>query len=165
MDPAVQQFEREHEEATKIKNIQKIEFGSYEIDCWYFSPYPDEYSHDVDKLYICEKCLKYMKLYGTYASHYHECKHTGPPGKLIYMKDNLAVFELDGEKAKVRAKHNIYNIYYIHHSYFMVAVLPESVFAVKALPGSQDSVFRRQRIHVLRRLRDRPARNPPCRLL
>lgn len=70
MDPAVQQFEREHEEATKIKNIQKIEFGSYEIDCWYFSPYPDEYSQGVDKLYICEKCLKYMKMYNTYCAHY-----------------------------------------------------------------------------------------------
>lgn len=69
-DPAVQQFEKEHEEATKIKNIQKIEIGCYEIDCWYFSPYPDEYSKDVDKLFICEKCLKYMKLPDSYAIHY-----------------------------------------------------------------------------------------------
>lgn len=42
-----------------------------------------------------------MKHGETYASHYHSCKYTGPPGKLIYMKDNLAVFELDGEKAKL----------------------------------------------------------------
>lgn len=97
----MQQFEKEHEEATRIKNIQRIEFGCYEIDCWYFSPYPDEYSKDIDKLFICEKCLKYMKLEETYASHYHACKYTGPPGKLIYMKDNLAVFELDGERAKL----------------------------------------------------------------
>ncbi len=97
-DPAVQQFEKEHEEATRIKNIQQIEIGCYEIDCWYFSPYPDEYSRGVTKLYICEKCLKYMKSYETYAWHYNECRYTGPPGKIIYMKDNLAVFELDGEK-------------------------------------------------------------------
>lgn len=97
----MRQFEREHEEATRIKNIQRIEIGCYEIDCWYYSPYPDEYSQDIDKLFICEKCLKYMRGGGTYAQHYHECRYTGPPGKLIYMKDELAVFELDGEKAKL----------------------------------------------------------------
>lgn len=65
----VQQFEKDHEEATKIKNIQAIELGQYEIDCWYFSPYPDEYSKDIAKLYICERCLKYMKFPNTYAKH------------------------------------------------------------------------------------------------
>lgn len=93
----MQQFEREHEEATKIKNIQQIEIGCYQIDCWYYSPYPDEYSVGIDRLYICEKCLKYMKTYDTYVHHYTQgCKYTGPPGRLIYMKDGLAVFELDG---------------------------------------------------------------------
>lgn len=84
-----------------MKNIQKIELGRYEIDCWYFSPYPDEYAQNVPRLYICEKCLKYMRSPAVYQAHYQSCDYTGPPGKLIYLKDQLAVFELDGEHAKL----------------------------------------------------------------
>ena len=35
-------LEREHEEVTKVKNIPCIVLGKYEIETWYFSPYPDE---------------------------------------------------------------------------------------------------------------------------
>lgn len=101
IDPAYEQLEREHEEATKVKNIQRIIFGRYAIDCWYFSPYPDEYAQGVDLMYICEKCLKYMKSEATYQYHYHHCQYNGPPGKLVYLKESLAVFELEGEESKL----------------------------------------------------------------
>lgn len=42
VDPADVALEREHEERTKIKNIDMIQLGKYEVDAWYFSPYPDE---------------------------------------------------------------------------------------------------------------------------
>lgn len=100
-DPAYEQLEREHEEATKVKNIQKIVLGRYEIDCWYFSPYPDEYSQRIDRMYICEKCLKYMRDETVYQVHFHQCQYNGPPGKLVYLKEGLAVFELEGEAAKL----------------------------------------------------------------
>jgi hypothetical protein len=51
---------REHEEFTKVKNIAKIELGKYEIDTWYFSPFPPEYN-DSAKLFFCEFCLNFMK--------------------------------------------------------------------------------------------------------
>lgn len=35
---------REHEEFTKVKNIEKIELGRHEMDTWYFSPFPPEYN-------------------------------------------------------------------------------------------------------------------------
>jgi len=54
------ELEKEHEEITKVKNVNTIEFGRYEIDTWYFSPYPEEFSK-CSKLFICEFCLKYMK--------------------------------------------------------------------------------------------------------
>ena len=50
-------YEKEHEEITKVKNITSIEIGRYEVDTWYYSPYPEEYCKD-KKLYICEFCLK-----------------------------------------------------------------------------------------------------------
>lgn len=42
--------------------------GKYEIDTWYFSPYPEEYGKQ-PKLWICEYCLKYMRLEKTYRYH------------------------------------------------------------------------------------------------
>lgn len=51
---------REHEEFTKVKNIATIELGRYEIETWYFSPFPAEYN-DCLKLYFCEFCLNFMK--------------------------------------------------------------------------------------------------------
>eukprot|EP00753_Platysulcus_tardus_P000948 PLAT10795.3.p2 GENE.PLAT10795.3~~PLAT10795.3.p2 ORF type:complete len:226 (+),score=68.11 PLAT10795.3:27-704(+) len=37
---------KEHEEVTKVKNVQRIEFGRWLIDAWYFSPFPKEYYAD-----------------------------------------------------------------------------------------------------------------------
>merc|ERR1711976_508173 len=39
MDPTTAALEKEHEAITKVKYIDKIQFGQYEIDAWYFSPY------------------------------------------------------------------------------------------------------------------------------
>ena len=53
---------------TKVKYIDKIQIGKYEIDTWYFSPYPEEYGKQ-SRLYICEYCLKYMRLDRTFRYH------------------------------------------------------------------------------------------------
>ena len=59
---------REHEEFTKVKNIATIELGRYEIETWYFSPFPPEYS-DTLKLFFCEFCLNFMKREGQLQRH------------------------------------------------------------------------------------------------
>jgi hypothetical protein len=41
-------------------NIKYIIFGMYEIGTWYNSQYPEEYGRNLDRMYICEHCLKYM---------------------------------------------------------------------------------------------------------
>lgn len=48
---------KEHEEFTKVKNIGKIELGRYEMDTWYFSPFPPDF-RDCRKLYFCEFTLE-----------------------------------------------------------------------------------------------------------
>ena len=67
-DSKLAALEKEHEEITKVKNINTIELGRYEIDTWYFSPYPEEFAK-CDKLYLCEFCLKYMKKKKTLQRH------------------------------------------------------------------------------------------------
>lgn len=99
-DPTTAILEKEHEELTKVKYIDKIQFGKYEIDTWYFSPYPDEYGKQ-SKLFICEYCLKYMKLELTHRYHMSECVARRPPGKEIYRKGSLSVFEVDGKDHKL----------------------------------------------------------------
>lgn len=92
--------EEEHEEATKVKNISKIVLGTWEVEAWYYSPYPKEYSQE-PTLYICEYCLKYMRKAKTLKRHKAECTSRRPPGKEIYREEDLCVFEVDGEKNRV----------------------------------------------------------------
>jgi len=110
-------LEKEHEESTKVKNIQAVEMGRYEIDTWYFSPYPDSFAHQT-RLFICPFSLKYFKRRSAYVNHLATIERRGPPGKKIYsapaptMSDgckkmglgqpvNLTSYEVDGSTAKV----------------------------------------------------------------
>ena len=91
-DPAVAALEREHEQITKVKNVGCVELGQYEIDAWYFSPYPDEYAGE--KLYLCEFTLKYFRKKKTLERHKRRCTLRHPPGNEIYRDGHLSVFEV-----------------------------------------------------------------------
>jgi len=95
--------EKEHEEITKVKNINTIELGKYEVDTWYFSPYPEEFAK-CSKLYLCEFCLKYMKTKRTLQRHKLKCDLHHPPGNEIWRQGNLSIFEVDGKKNKIYAQ-------------------------------------------------------------
>ncbi|TNN82421.1 Histone acetyltransferase KAT6B [Liparis tanakae] len=77
-----------------------IEFGKYEIQTWYSSPYPPEYSR-LQKLYLCEFCLKYMRSKNILQRHTKKCGWFHPPADEIYRKDDLSVFEVDGNVSKL----------------------------------------------------------------
>ncbi|XP_075215478.1 males absent on the first [Lycorma delicatula] len=100
MDPTTAALEKEHEAITKVKYIDRIQIGRFEIDTWYFSPYPDEYGKQ-PKLWICEYCLRYMRLEKTYRYHMSECTWRQPPGKEIYRKGSLSIWEADGSHHKL----------------------------------------------------------------
>jgi histone acetyltransferase MYST1 len=101
LDPTLAALEQEHEETTKVKNISKIYMGGWEVEAWYFSPYPDEYSQ-VDTLYVCEYCLKYMRYAHTFTTHRSLCDcGRRPPGREIYRHGDISVMEVDGKEARV----------------------------------------------------------------
>uniref|UniRef100_A0A8C9TPF5 Histone acetyltransferase n=1 Tax=Scleropages formosus TaxID=113540 RepID=A0A8C9TPF5_SCLFO len=77
-----------------------IEFGKYEIQTWYSSPYPQEYSR-LPKLYLCEFCLRYMKSRSILFQHMRKCNWFHPPANEIYRKDNVSVFEVDGNVSTI----------------------------------------------------------------
>lgn len=100
MDPTTAALEKEHEAITKVKYVDKIQIGNFEIDAWYFSPFPEDYGKQ-PKLWICEYCLKYMKFEKTFRHHLSNCQWRQPPGKEIYRRSNISVFEVDGRDHKI----------------------------------------------------------------
>ena len=42
---------REHEEFTKVKNVEMVELGRHTMETWYFSPLPAEYSNCKARVY------------------------------------------------------------------------------------------------------------------
>lgn len=93
------QMEKEHFENTKVKNVRCIQLGRYEVDTWYFSPYPDGYSQD--KLYVCEYCLKYYKKPKTLSRCCQAPDTHHPPGTEIYNDGLIRVYECDGRENKL----------------------------------------------------------------
>uniref|UniRef100_A0A3B5R5U5 Histone acetyltransferase n=1 Tax=Xiphophorus maculatus TaxID=8083 RepID=A0A3B5R5U5_XIPMA len=85
---------------TKVKYVDKIQIGNFEIDAWYFSPFPEDYGKQ-PKLWICEFCLKYMKYEKTFRHHLSHCQWRQPPGKEIYRRSNISVYEVDGRDHKI----------------------------------------------------------------
>ena len=99
-------LERESEEITKVKNINQVNLGKYNMNAWYYSPYPDHICEGCEVLYVCEFCLKYMRTRKALVRHQsNNCTpHRSPPGKLIYMERDVsppvAMYELDGAVEK-----------------------------------------------------------------
>ena len=93
----------DHENTLKglpdTKQPRYIEMGRHEMEVWYQSPYPEEYSI-LPKLYICEFCLKYLKSATQLRRHAVKCVWNHPPGDEIYRKEPISVFEICGKRYK-----------------------------------------------------------------
>ncbi|CAO1398382.1 unnamed protein product [Diamesa hyperborea] len=77
-----------------------IEFGKFEIETWYSSPFPQEYAR-LPKLFLCEFCLKYTKSKAVLERHLNKCSWRNPPGTEIYRCGEISVFEVDGNANKI----------------------------------------------------------------
>lgn len=91
-------------EVTKVRNINRVQLGKHEIECWYYSPYPGDFGK-CDKLYICETTFKYFatrKGYEEYLDAHAGVKRE-PPGELIYRdtERSICVYEIEGSKEEL----------------------------------------------------------------
>jgi len=82
------------------KSNKLIQFGNYEIETWYQSPYPSDY-WQLNKIFICQYCLKYMKSHSVLNRHLDKCLWRHPPGTEIYRKDSLSFYQVDGKSNKI----------------------------------------------------------------
>jgi len=99
--------EAEHEEFTKVKNVDMISLGKYRVEAWYFSPLPPEL-HGHECLHLCDYCLTFHVEKRHLERHLAKCPLRGPPGDELYRDDKIAVFELDGEKARIYCQNLCY---------------------------------------------------------
>ena len=87
---------REHEEVTKVKNVETLELGEYRMNTWYFSPLPKELLSEkgfVETLYVCEFSFamfsRKSELLRYQARPFNRAQRH-PPGNEIYRNKNLS---------------------------------------------------------------------------
>lgn len=86
-------------EIHRVRNLTRLQMGKYDVEPWYFSPYPDSFS-DVDLVYIDEFCLSYFDNKRAFERHRAKCTLTHPPGNEIYRDDYISFFEVDGRRQR-----------------------------------------------------------------
>ncbi|KTW32324.1 uncharacterized protein T551_00414 [Pneumocystis jirovecii RU7] len=84
-------------EISRVKNLTMIQIGRYEVEPWYFSPYPIGLT-ELDLIYICEFCFSYFGSKKQYERHRTKCTLQHPPGNEIYRDEHISFFEIDGRK-------------------------------------------------------------------
>jgi histone acetyltransferase MYST1 len=92
---------KEHEEATKVKNVTRIQFGEWQMETWYFSPFPKEYQR-VHMLYFCEFDLSFFARKEQLERYLKtKCTRFHPPGDEIYREKDISIFEVDPKVQRI----------------------------------------------------------------
>lgn len=86
-------------EIHRVRNLDRLQMGKFEIEPWYFSPYPLSFS-DADMVYIDEFCLSYFDNQRAFERHRAKCTLVHPPGNEIYRDDYISFFEVDGRRQR-----------------------------------------------------------------
>ncbi|KAL2866423.1 putative cell division control protein (Cdc5) [Aspergillus lucknowensis] len=86
-------------EIHRVRNLDRLQMGKYDVEPWYFSPYPASFS-DAEVVYIDEFCLSYFDNKRAFERHRTKCTLVHPPGNEIYRDDNISFFEVDGRRQR-----------------------------------------------------------------
>lgn len=79
--------------------MNKIVLGKWEMQTWYFSPFPKGYA-ECDCLWFCESDLHFVRSPKALARYHKRCELAHPPGDEIYRSGGLSVFEIDGARGR-----------------------------------------------------------------
>ncbi|RPA81641.1 hypothetical protein BJ508DRAFT_369776 [Ascobolus immersus RN42] len=86
-------------EISRVRNLSRLQIGLYELEPWYFSPYPPELTSS-PILHICEFCLSYFGCPTRFLRHRQKCDLFHPPGNEIYRDQAVSFFEIDGRRQR-----------------------------------------------------------------
>lgn len=86
-------------EVSRVRNIMKLVMGRFEIEPWYFSPYPVELTEE-DEIYIDEFSLSYFGSKRQFERFRQKSTLRHPPGNEIYRDGEISFFEIDGRQQR-----------------------------------------------------------------
>ncbi|MCJ1239622.1 Histone acetyltransferase [Varicellaria rhodocarpa] len=86
-------------EISRVRNLSRVQMGQFELEPWYFSPYPLPFTEE-DMIYVCEYCLSYFASPRSFTRHRLKCTLLHPPGNEIYRDDSVSFFEIDGRRQR-----------------------------------------------------------------
>ena len=86
-------------EISRVRNLDRIQMGAFEMEPWYLSPYPSNFTA-ADTIHICEFCLSYFSSLQTFTRHRAKCTLLHPPGNEIYRDSSVSFFEIDGRRQR-----------------------------------------------------------------
>ena len=86
-------------EISRVRNLGHIQLGAFEMEPWYFSPYPSTFTA-AETVYICEFCLSYFDSNQMFTRHRAKCTLLHPPGNEIYRDSSVSFFEIDGRRQR-----------------------------------------------------------------
>jgi len=79
------------------KPFRKVQLGKYMLNVWTQSRNVHERFKSW-KLYVCEYCLKFVGSASLLRRHVKKCTKVCPPGNEIYRKNEISIFEVDGNE-------------------------------------------------------------------
>ncbi|GAA5932692.1 hypothetical protein JCM3775_002210 [Rhodotorula graminis] len=75
------------------------------------------------RLLVCDKCFKYMALPAVFAAHAKECAVKQPPGRRVYQRGAISIWEVDGVVAKLYCQNLcLFAKLFIEHKYMFFDV-------------------------------------------
>ncbi|ORY81485.1 acyl-CoA N-acyltransferase [Protomyces lactucae-debilis] len=86
-------------EVSRVKNFDKIQIGRYQVEAWYFSPWPIELTSS-PVLFVCEFCFSFFGSEKQFTRHKSKCDLHHPPGNEIYRDATVSFFEIDGRRQR-----------------------------------------------------------------
>ena len=127
---------RDASEVSQTASIRSVCLGDYEMETRFSSPYPEEFSQ-LKRLFLCSFCLVAAKSPSMLRRHMVKCLVRYPPGKEIYRKQGLSVFEVDGDCSKEYCQRLcLLAKLFLHHKTLYRQVEPFRFYVLAKIDGS-----------------------------
>lgn len=99
-----ERLESARERMTRVKNVPAIVFSGWEVQTWYWSPFPEAYHGS--KLYVCDFTLRYSKRKRDMLAHAERYAGAGlprhPPGRRVYAgTGGISLWEVPGQAERL----------------------------------------------------------------
>ncbi|GAA5985392.1 hypothetical protein JCM10908_006959 [Rhodotorula pacifica] len=94
------------------------------------------------RLFVCDRCFKYMGLAAAYLAHQKECQTTKPPGRRVYQRGATSIWEIDGAQAKLYCQNLcLFAKLFIEHKYMFFDVESFTFYLLTEAMGKQEWVL------------------------